>query len=266
MDLASFYKNKVVLITGATSGIGEDLALFLAPMGARLVLVARRQEILNQIAENCRAAGAEVLALTADVADQSQMEAVKDSVFKAFDRIDVVVANAGIGLADFAQRMRLDQHRQTIEVNVIGLANTLIPFVEKMMEQRSGTLVGLSSLAGYRGMAGSASYCASKSAVWVFMESIRLDLKSYGIKACTIHPGFIKTPMTDKNRFKMPFLMDVRDSSVMIATAIVRGKPVTAFPWQMKLFLGFMRRLPTALYDFLMLKVFPVPRKLQPKD
>ncbi len=266
MDLNSFYKDKVVLITGASSGIGEDLALFLAPMGARLVLVARRQEKLEEVAESCRAAGSKVLALTADVADQSQMEGVKNAVIEAFDRIDVVVANAGIGLADFAQRMRLDQHRQTIEVNVIGLANTLIPFVDKMMEQRSGALVGLSSLAGYRGMSGSASYCASKSAAWVFMESIRLDLKSYGIKACTIHPGFIKTPMTDKNRFKMPFLMDVREASVIIARAIAKGRPVTAFPWQMKLFLGFMKRLPTTLYDFLMLKVFPVPLKLQPKD
>ena len=255
MGVADYFKNKVVVITGASSGIGSDLAEYLGGFGAHLALVARRADKLTELAGRCATAGADTLVLPADVCSRSEMEGVRDAVIGKWGRADIVIGNAGIGGLNPADRFDLDIHRQTVEVNVLGLAYTVIPFIPSMLERGSGQLVGVSSLAGFRGLPKAASYSSTKSAQAVFMESLRVDLKPRGIFCSSIHPGFVTTPMTDHDDFPMPFTISVRKSSELISRALMRRKSVYLYPWQMRLATWFNRRLPNWLFDWMMPRV-----------
>jgi short-subunit dehydrogenase len=245
----AFFQGKTIVITGASSGIGQDLAAYLAMARVRLVLVARRAEALGELAERCRQAGSEALVLPADVADQRRMEEVCREATAAFGLPDVVVANAGVGGLNPAARFDLDIHRKTVEINVMGLAYTLIPFVPGMVQRGSGQLVGISSMAAFRGLPKAASYSSTKAAQAVFLESLRVDLRPHGIGVTSIHPGFVATPMTSHREFTMPFTLDARSSSRHIAHAIRKRKAVYLYPWQMRWLTLFNRMLPPWLFD-----------------
>jgi short-subunit dehydrogenase len=247
--VADFWQGKTVLVTGASSGIGKDLALLLASRGARLVLVARREAVLEEVRASCEAAGADVLVCAADVADTAAMERVRDQALARFGFVDVVVANAGIGGLNPGDAFDLAVHRQFLEVNCMGLANTLVPFVPSMKARRGGHLVGVSSLAAFRGLPKAASYSSTKAQQGVFLESLRVDLRPHGIAVTSIHPGFVETPMTQHDEFKMPFKMDVRRSSVIVARAIERRRRVFLYPWPMRILTWINRHLPGWLYD-----------------
>jgi short-subunit dehydrogenase len=198
------WPDKVVLITGASSGIGRGLAVELAARGAKLGLVARRKEILDEICAEIAAArskirdeqSAKVLAIAADVQDAESMRAAAARLQSEFGRVDVLIANAGIGVTNDAAELDADKLANVINVNVIGAANSVAAVVPDMVKRGSGQLVVISSLAAYRGLPKSAAYCASKAAVSAMFESLRLDLKPRGIDVTIIHPGFIKTPLT----------------------------------------------------------------------
>ncbi len=247
--MKKFYKGMNVVITGASSGIGRDLALLFAEYGASLALSARRTELLEAVRDECSSFGAETYIFPADVTSREEMEAMRDELDEHWDRVDLVVANAGVGGLNPARKFDLEIHRSTVEINLVGTANTLAPFVPRMIERRKGCLVGISSLAAFRGLPGAASYCSSKAAQKAFLESFRVDLRRYGIRVLSIHPGFIETPMTDHGNFQMPFMMPVRKSSLLIARAIMKGKPVYLYPWQMRLITSVNKRLPIFIYD-----------------
>lgn len=248
--MGGFFRGKTVLITGASSGIGKDLAVLLAERGTRLVLVARRIALLEEVKQAC--GDAEILVCAADVADRVAMEEVRDKALERFGFVDIVIANAGLGGLNPANAFDLDLHKRFLDTNCMGLANTLIPFIPSMVARRCGHLVGISSLAAFRGLPNAASYSSTKAQQAIFLESLRVDLRPYGIAVTSIHPGFVRTPMTDHDEFRMPFMMDVRKSSILIARAIEKRKRVYLYPWQMKLLTYLNMMLPGWLYDRVM--------------
>ncbi|MBF0106596.1 MAG: SDR family NAD(P)-dependent oxidoreductase [Deltaproteobacteria bacterium] len=249
--MKNFYHNKTILITGASSGIGKDLALFYSAFNTKLILLARREDLLKQIQDECQKNGSEVLIFAADVSDRKKMEAIASDVLNQWGFVDIVIANAGVGGLNPADHFSLDLNQKFVAINILGLAYTLVPFIDSMKQNKKGILVGISSLAAFRGLPKAASYSSSKAAQGVFLESLRVDLKKYGISVCSIHPGFIETPMTDHDEFKMPFMVPVRKSSILIAKAIKRKKAVYLYPWPMRILTYINKKLPVCVYDYL---------------
>lgn len=247
--MKTFYNDKRIVITGASSGIGKDLALVLAGFGARLALLARRKEALESLKVECQKTSPDVMVLPADVSDEAAMKAVTAEILEHWSYVDIVIANAGVGSLNPADDFSLEINRRSFEINVLGMANTLAPFIPSMIQRRAGQLVGVSSLAAFRGLPNSASYSASKAAQARMLESFRVDLRKYGIAVSSIHPGFIKTPMTDHNEFTMPFMLDVRKSSLLVARAIMARRSSYLYPWPMMLMTMVNRLLPNCLYD-----------------
>ncbi|HEY3102317.1 MAG TPA: SDR family NAD(P)-dependent oxidoreductase [Pyrinomonadaceae bacterium] len=254
------WANQVVLITGASSGIGRGLALELARRGANLGLVARRKEVLDEIVEDIRAQtnanggdsqAVRVVALPADVQDAQSMRAAADRLQAEFGRIDVLIANAGIGATNDAAELDAAKVANVINVNVIGVANSVAAVVPEMVKRGSGHLVVISSLAAYRGLPKSAAYCASKAAVSAMFESLRLDLNPRGIDVTIVHPGFIKTPLTAGRQAKLPWLQELEPAVKKIVKAIERRKKSFAFPWQLATIVRAGMFMPNAMYDWI---------------
>jgi NAD(P)-dependent dehydrogenase (short-subunit alcohol dehydrogenase family) len=252
------WTNRVVLITGASSGIGRGLALELARRGAKLGLVARRKEVLddlvNEIAahEGIKSGGeSNVIVVAADVQNRESVQAAADQVRARFEKIDVLIANAGIGGNDDATRLDAAKFANVINTNVLGASNSVAAVIPQMVERRSGQLVVISSLAAYRGLPKSAAYCASKAAVSAMFESLRVDLKRHGIDVTIIHPGFIKTPLTAGREAKMPWLQELPPSINKMVSAIERRKKSYAFPWQLASVVRAGMIMPNFMYDWI---------------
>ncbi len=263
--MKAWFDNKTVLLTGASSGMGWDLALLLASYGSKLVLVARRAQKLEALATECEQLGAEVLVCAGDVSDRERMAAVAAQAQERFGFVDIAIANAGVGGLNPAPRFDLAIHEKTHAINVIGTANTLAPFIRPMVEAGRGQLVGISSLAAFRGLPNAASYASSKAAQARMLESWRVDLRPHGVAVSCIHPGFIASPMTDHDDFEMPFKVPVRTSSILIARAIAKRRAVYLYPWPMRLLTIVNRLLPTWLFDRLMPKLSGQRDDIEPK-
>lgn len=253
------WSDKVVLITGASSGIGRGLAVDLAARGAKLGLVARRKNILDEIVGEIAAArgkkgdeqSATALAIPADVQDAESMRAAAERLQSEFGRVDVLIANAGIGVTNDAAELDAAKLANVINVNVVGAANSSAAVIPDMVKRGSGHLVVISSLAAYRGLPKSAAYCASKAAVSAMFESLRLDLKPYGIHVTIIHPGFIKTPLTAGRQAKLPWLQELEPAVKKIVTAIEKRKKSYAFPWQLATIVRAGMVMPNSMYDWI---------------
>ena len=239
------------MITGASSGIGRGLALALARRGARLGLVARRASVLDEIVDEVGTHGTKAIALAADVRDAPALRAAADRLRAEFGRIDLLIANAGIGTTADAAEMQPDDIASVFNINVLGAANSVAAVAPEMVAQGSGQLVVISSLAAYRGLPKSAAYCASKAAVSAFFESVRLDLQPRGIAVTIIHPGFIKTPLTAGRHADMPFLMELDDALKLIVRAIEKKKKSYAFPWQLASIVRLGIVMPIFMYDWI---------------
>jgi len=243
----------LVFITGASSGIGQALAARYAAAGWRLALVARRTAELQAWADAQGLAADRVTVYGADVA-------VVDSIGKAGQDCiarqglpDVVIANAGISVGmDTAEREDLDVMRDTFATNNLGLAATFHPFLRAMRERRSGTLVGLASVAAIRGLPGHGAYCASKAGVVAYCESLRGECRGQGVRVVTLLPGYIATPLTAGNPYPMPFLMPAAAFADQAYAAIDAGVSYRVIPWQMGLVAKLLRLLPNALFDRLL--------------
>jgi short-subunit dehydrogenase len=246
-----YWTNKVVFITGASSGIGKGVALEIAARGAHLGLLARREELLNEIVDEARAKGVKAIAVTADVRDAKAVREAADRVRRELGPIDILIANAGIGTSDHALRLTPEHAANVISINVLGAVNSVAAVLAEMMERKQGRLVAISSLAAYRGLAKSAAYCASKAAVSSYFESLRIDLRDSGVGVTIIHPGFIKTPLTAGREAKMPYLMELDDGVKKIVLAIEREKKSYAFPWQLATIVRAGLIMPTAMYDWI---------------
>ena len=248
------WSNQVVLVTGASSGIGRALALELARRGAKVGLIARRRELLEEIASEISRAGdnkkADVALLTVEVQDADAMRAAAQRLMSAFGRIDVMIANAGIGVTNSALEFDAAKLASTMNVNVIGAANSVAAVLPEMIARGSGHLVVISSLAAYRGLPKSAAYCASKAAVSSMFESFRLDLAPRGINVTIIHPGFIETPLTAGRKAQLPWLMKVDHAANRIIGAIEKRKKSYAFPWQLATIVRLGMFMPNFMYDW----------------
>ncbi|HVF22828.1 MAG TPA: SDR family NAD(P)-dependent oxidoreductase [Pyrinomonadaceae bacterium] len=249
--MAKNWNNKTVFITGASSGIGKGLALEIAARGGRLGLLARREDVLKEIVDEITSRKGNAIAVAADVRDSKAVRAAADRLRAELGPIDVMIANAGIGVTNPAAQLDPEQFAQVIDINVIGAANSVAAVVPDMVERGSGQLVAISSLAGYRGLAKSAAYCASKAALSSFFESLRIDLRHTGVTVTIIHPGFIKTPLTAGREAKMPYLMELDDAVKKIVTAIEKGKKSYAFPWQLATVVRAGMIMPIAMYDWI---------------
>jgi len=245
------WQNRVVMITGASSGIGRGLARALSLKGAKLGLVARRADLLQEIVEQIALSGGKALSLPADVCDSDSIRAAADRLRTEVGPIDVLIANAGIGATNDAAELRAGEVAGVINVNVIGAANSVAAVLPEMVARGQGHLVAISSLAAYRGLPKSAAYCASKAALSAFFESLRLDLQPRGIDVTIIHPGFIKTPLTAGRRAQMPFLMEVDTAVDKILGAIERRRKSYAFPWQLATFVRAGMIMPNFMYDWI---------------
>jgi short-subunit dehydrogenase len=243
------WSNKVVFITGASSGIGQSLSVELGHRGASLGLLARRADVLKDIVENVVKTGGDALALPADVANAPEVSQAADTLRAKFGKIDVLIANAGVGATTDAKDLRAEEVAKLININLLGAVNSVTSVLPQMIEQGSGQLVVISSLAGYRGLPKSAAYCSSKAGVSAFFESLRLDLRGTGVDVSIIHPGFIKTPLTAGREANMPFLLELDDATRKIIRAIERRQKSYAFPWQLASIVRVGMLFPTWLYD-----------------
>ena len=251
---------KRVFITGASSGIGMALAREFSDEDVVLGLISRRIEQLDNLANDL---ATDVYVYAADVGDSLAMKSAAEAFIQSVGVPDVVIANAGVSSGTLTSDAK-DQvvFEQIMRTNVLGMVHTYQPFVEAMKIRGSGTLVGISSIAGFRGIPGSGAYSASKAAVTAYLESLRVELSSSGVNVLTVCPGYIKTPMTDVNPFYMPFLMDADRAARSIRKAIIKKKRFHVLPWQMSLVGFFLRLMPRYLYDSLMRRAPRKPKSL----
>lgn len=240
----------LVYITGASSGIGQALALRYYRAGYRLALVARREAELRQWAERERLDASRVAVYGADVRDIASITGAGRACIAAQGVPDVVIANAGISIGiDTAIFEDLEMMRTVYETNNIGMAATFQPFVAPMRARRSGTLVGIASVAGIRGLPGHAAYCSSKAATISYCESLRGELRDAKVKVVTIAPGYVETPLTRRNRYPMPFLMKADAFADRAYRSIAAGSSYRVIPWQMAFVAKLLRLLPNAVFD-----------------
>ncbi|MCI5068664.1 SDR family oxidoreductase [Acidovorax sp.] len=240
----------LVFITGASSGIGQALALRYHRAGYRLALVARRTSEVKTWAGAQGISADSYEIYSADVAMIDSIVAAGRDCIARQGVPDVVIANAGISVGmDTAVHEDLDVMARTFATNNIGVAATFHPFVQPMAQRGSGTLVGIGSVAGIRGLPGHGAYCASKAAVISYCESLRGEMRPHGVRVVTISPGYIDTPLTRQNRYGMPFLMQAEDFADRAYRAIAAGVSYRVIPWQMGVVAKLLRMLPNALFD-----------------
>lgn len=242
---------KHILITGASSGLGAELARTYAAPDITLALTGRDAARLETVAEQCRAKGAAIEAAVLDVTDVAALEDWMLARDEALP-IDLAIANAGISAGTGGDTEPVEQVRRIFAVNLDGVMNTVLPLIPRMQARKRGQLALMASLAGFRGFPGAPAYCGSKAAVKIYGEGLRGVLAGSGVEVSVICPGYVRTPMTDRNSFPMPFLMDADRAARLIRGALARNKARIAFPWPMLTAVWLLQALPPALIDPLM--------------
>ncbi|MFQ3592651.1 MAG: SDR family NAD(P)-dependent oxidoreductase [Gemmataceae bacterium] len=235
---------KVALITGASSGIGWQLAKELARIGTAVGLLARRRDLLNQLADEISNAGGTVAVAVADVADRQATVSALRGLEKQLGPCDLLIANAGVGAPTHLDPMNVPDIEKMFQVNVLGVVYSIEAVLPGMLARNRGHLVAVSSMAAYKGLPGENGYSASKAAVNNLMEGFRIRLRPLGVQVTTICPGFIATPMTARNRFRMPFLLSAAEAARRIVRALRHRPAVYNFPWQMNLLMQLVRWMP----------------------
>ena len=251
-----------ILLTGAGSGLGAALARRYAAPGVRLALIGRNETRLAAVEADCVARGATVDRASIDVTDRSALAAwiVAADEAKPFD---LVIANAGISGGTSGLGEIDDQSRLIFAINVDGVLNTIDPILPRMRRRGTGSVALMSSLASFRGLPGAPAYGASKAAVRVLGEALRGDYMPSGVSVSVICPGFVVTPMTARNRFKMPFLMNAERAAEITVAGLARGQGRIAFPWPMYALVRLIAALPGPLIDRF---IGRLPRKAPPSD
>ncbi len=244
----SFSGPRSVVITGASSGIGEALALAYAEPGVALGLTGRDAARLESVAARCRAKGALVETGLVDAAHRAAMAAWLAD-FDAAHPVDLVVANAGISAGTGLDGETEEQARRIFAVNLDGVLNTIYPAIDAMRRRGKGQVALVASLAGFRGLPGAPAYCASKAAVRVLGESLRGELAGQGIDVSVICPGFVRSRMTARNPFPMPFLMDADPAAALIKRRLARNIGRISFPWPMVAAVWLLAALPAGWVD-----------------
>jgi short-subunit dehydrogenase len=235
-------------ITGASSGIGRAMARSLSSQGTRVVVAARREPELRSLAEEIERAGGRADVCVLDVSDA---QAVHDAVALWDEQtggLELVVANAGMGITRPAHKLTWADVEPLVRINIAGAFATLVAAIGPMVTRGRGTLAGMSSIGGMRGLPTSAAYSASKAALSTFLESLRIDLQPRGVTVVDVRPSFVDTALTSRNKFKMPFLLQVEDAAERALRGIARGEAIVAFPWPMATAMRMAEGMPNALY------------------
>ncbi len=244
-----------VFITGASTGLGEGLARYYADKGATLGLVARREALLLEHKAAFEKRGATVHIYTRDVADTAAMQTAIDDFLQKAGGADLVIANAGVGIKDRIAEGEAAEIAWLFNINITGVTNTVVPFVPKMIEQGSGILCAVSSMAGHRALPRRTAYSTSKVAVRTFMDGMRMDLHGTGVHAMTLCPGFVTTPLTEDNP-EMFFVIDVDKAVGYMTGAIAAKRDTFTFPWQMNIMKEVLKRSP----EFIVRRSAPASR------
>jgi short-subunit dehydrogenase len=246
------FANQVAVITGASSGIGWALARELAGQGCRVGLIARRKEQLDRQAGEIVQAGGTAETACADVSDRAQTEAAVEHLRSRLGPVDLLVANAGVGAPTLLDPVNVGDVEKMFRVNMLGVVYSIAAVLPEMLRRGRGHLAAVSSQAAYRALPGESAYCASKAAVNAYMEGLRIQLRGRGIAVTTICPGFVQTPMTEVNKFHMPWLMTAEKAARKIARALRRRRKVYNFPWQMTVLTKASRLAPDWMVAWLM--------------
>ena len=248
-----------VFLTGASSGLGEALARHYAARGATLGLVARRAPELDALAASLPRA--DVATYRGDVREPADLAQAAGDFIARFGVPDVVIANAGISRGALTEAPEdLPTFKAIFDTNVLGMVHTFAPFVAAMRDARSGVLAGVASVAGFRGLPGSGAYCGSKSAAITYLESLRVELRRTGVSVVTLCPGFVETPLTERNPYRMPFLLRADEAARLMADAIDDKRRFYVLPWQMAVLGKVLRCLPRPIYDSVVAKRARKPR------
>lgn len=238
MDLTG----KSVWVIGASSGIGAELAREVVRRGGRVAVSARDEQALRDVA------GGSMVVAPLDVTDPESIASARQLVVDRHGRIDVAVISSGYWNRMSAQGFDAAEFRRHVDVNLTGMANCIADLIPVMRAQGGGMLVGIASVAGYRGMPGAEGYGPSKAGQINLLESLRAGLRRDGIRVQTVCPGFVRTPMTDTNDFPMPFLIEPDEAARSIADGIEKEKAEVVFPWEMALLMKAARLVPNALW------------------
>ncbi|MGH8619705.1 MAG: SDR family oxidoreductase [Burkholderiales bacterium] len=238
---------RAVFITGASSGIGAALARHYNRQGATVGLVARRRDVLEALARELD----KPIVLTADVRNGEAMTNAARYFIAQAGVPDLVIANAGVsvGMVTGGKPEDISVFQEVMDINVLGAVHTFQPFVAAMRDRGHGTLVGIASVAGFRGLPGSGAYSASKAALISYLESLRVELHGSGVQVSTICPGYIATPMTAHNPYAMPFILEADEFVARMARAVAAGRRFAVIPWPMAIVGSVLRVLPDWLYD-----------------
>jgi NADP-dependent 3-hydroxy acid dehydrogenase YdfG len=247
--LAATRTARTVLVTGASSGIGEALAIEYGSRGAHVALLARREDELARVAAVVEARGGRATTIAVDVSDPDAVFAAVKRAESALGSLDMVIANAGVGSSGHASRLQWADVARTVDVNVRGAMATLVAAIPIMLAQQHGHLVGVTSLAGKRALPESGAYSASKAALSTFLETLRIDLAPAGIRVTDVQPGFVATPINAHTKHSMPLLWQVDKAARVIADRLARAPRVVSFPWPLVLVTSFFRGFPGWAYD-----------------
>ncbi len=253
-----------LVITGASGGLGLALARHYLERGASVAAFARRGVMLQTLAAQFPG---QVHCYALDVRDAAAIRQAANDFIARVGVPDVVIANAGVSVGTLTEHAEdLSAFQQVMDINVLGMVQTFQPFVDAMRARQHGTLVGIASVAGFRGLPGASAYSASKAAAITYLESLRVELRGSGVKVVTICPGYIKTPMTAVNPYPMPFILTADDAAKRIARAIKKQTRFSVIPWQMGLVGWLLKLLPNWLYDVLFAGAPRKPRAGKPEN
>lgn len=240
--------SRIVWITGASSGIGRSLARRLAQDGHQIAASARSEQPLQALAEEARETAGDIHPFPLDVADQAATRAVTEEISKTLGPIDLAVLNAGTHHPVNAESFKAEEFARLVDVNLLGVAHCLEPLLAAMIERRKGQIAIVASVAGYRGLPTSAYYGATKAALINLAESLKFDLDRLGVKLQLVDPGFVKTPLTDKNPFDMPFLIDPDTAADRMVTGFESSGFEIIFPRRFVFLMKALRCLPYRFY------------------
>lgn len=242
---------KTILLTGASTGIGKAIAQNLLKQDCNLILIARRTELIEDFIHQSQMTNNQQLVLRCDVGKKEEVSNAYAQIKQKFGGIDIAILNAGIGRTVTVNTFNSKDAEDTFGANVFGIVYWVEQLLPDYLKKKSGVIAAVSSLADNRGFSGSGFYCSSKAAATTFLEGLRVELKPHNIKVITIRPGFVRTPMTDQNNFKMPLLVEPEKAAEIILDGIKKEKRVIQFPWQIYLATRLIGALPGRVYEWL---------------
>jgi short-subunit dehydrogenase len=251
---------EVAVVTGASSGLGAEMARQLAGAGLKVGLIARRTDELESVAASIRSGEGIAFVAPADAGDPVALRSAIDSIVEALGPVDLLIANAGVGIGFMARDFSAESFDRMVRVNLSSVGYAIEAVLPSMLERRRGQIVGISSLAAFRGFPGSAGYCSTKAGLSALLEGLRPELKRSGIAVTTVHPGYVRTPMTARASTLQPLIMDVEPAVRIILRGVAARRSRVDFPWRMARFVGLVRLLPDAIFDRLATRLLLEPK------